>query len=119
MVYYDINLIKLFPDIISEAESKVKTLQATLFPPQLTHSGSYFSNFLIKTPFEEDEDSKYKVKDAPSREWFLNNKEADFTTQPARWPTECQVNDIAITRSLSTSFIRSKNSCLYIRTGMK
>ncbi|CAH1973717.1 unnamed protein product [Acanthoscelides obtectus] len=73
------------------SESSVKALQSALFLPPLSNTGSYFSNFLVKSPFDDDDDSKFKLKDVTSREWFVNSKEAPFNTQPPRWPTECQV----------------------------
>ncbi|XP_023013150.2 nna1 carboxypeptidase isoform X2 [Leptinotarsa decemlineata] len=78
---------------VKETETRVKTLQATLFPPQITSTSSYFANFLVKNQFDEDDESKFKIKELPSREWFPNNKDASFTLQPPRWPTECQVLD--------------------------
>lgn len=73
-------------------DSTVRHLQASLFPPQITTTSSYFSNFLVKTHFEDDEDgSKYQFKESSSRDWFPNNKDVAFTLQPPRWPTECQV----------------------------
>nr|CAH7714911.1 unnamed protein product [Callosobruchus chinensis] len=78
-------------DILQQSpESSVKALQSALFLPPLSNSGSYFSNFLVKAAFDDD-DSKFKLKDVNSKEWFVNSKEAPFNTQPPRWPTECQV----------------------------
>ncbi|CAG9819492.1 unnamed protein product [Phaedon cochleariae] len=75
---------------VSEIANKVRSLQATLFPPQITSSTSYFANFLVKTQFEDDD---FKNRESSSREWFQSSKEAAFSVQPPRWPTECQVLD--------------------------
>lgn len=73
-------------------DSTVRSLQAALFPPHITTTSSYFSNFLVKTHFEDDEEaSKYQFRDSSSRDWFTNSKDVAFTLQPPRWPTECQV----------------------------
>lgn len=89
----------MFTDIIrliyQGSGSTVASLQTALFPPQISTSSSYFANFLIKTHFEDDEDSvKYQIRESFSRDWFPNNKDVAFTLQPPRWPTECQVSTI-------------------------
>lgn len=90
--YYFSGKIYLILNVFFVAtESTVKSLQAALFPPQLTCSGSYFSNFLVKCQYEEDDDSRYKAKETSSKDWCTINKDISFTLQPPRWPTECQV----------------------------
>ncbi|XP_066142700.1 cytosolic carboxypeptidase 2-like isoform X2 [Euwallacea fornicatus] len=80
----------------TELEVNVRTLQACLFPPQLTTSSSYFSNFFVKTCHsevnEDDEEVKIKIKESFSlKEIFPAARDTAFVFQPPRWPTECQV----------------------------
>lgn len=76
------------------SEASVKNLQAALFPiasPRCT--GSFFANFLLKSPHADSEDNFRlpKIKESQSRELFSLNKEQAFSFQLPRWPTECQV----------------------------
>lgn len=68
-------------------EVTVRDLQATLFPP--TPKSGFFSNFYIKTNFEEDLDEV--KREVPAREIFSLTRESNFVPQAPRWPTECQV----------------------------
>lgn len=85
--YLDLNVL-----IVLGLDSTVRSLQAALFPPQITTTSSYFSNFLVKTHYDDDEDgTKYQPKESSSRDWISNTKDVAFTLQLPRWPTECQV----------------------------
>ncbi|XP_050303147.1 cytosolic carboxypeptidase Nna1-like isoform X2 [Anthonomus grandis grandis] len=79
----------------AELEASVKTLQACLFPPQLTSNSSYFSNFFVKscqTEIEDNEELRIKIKESFSfKEIFPAARDTAFVLQPPRWPTECQV----------------------------
>lgn len=78
-------------------ESTVKTLQAYLFPPQISNN-SYFSSFFIKPNLsDEDDEDKLKTREVSSKELFPYNQDTVFTSQQARWPTECQVLENRIT----------------------
>ncbi|XP_023311172.1 cytosolic carboxypeptidase Nna1-like isoform X2 [Anoplophora glabripennis] len=108
---------------IKDTDSTVKSLQAALFPPQLTCSGSYFSNFLLKCQYEEEDESKYKVKETSSKDWCTVNKDISFTLQPPRWPTECQVLEERVKHisyvppSLEPYYIATGNECQPKPTG--
>ncbi|KAL1505438.1 hypothetical protein ABEB36_005007 [Hypothenemus hampei] len=80
----------------TDLQTNVKTLQACLFPPQLTSSSGYFSNFFVKTCQTEidddDEEVHIKIKETFSlKEIFPAARDNAFILQPPRWPTECQV----------------------------
>ncbi|XP_030766572.1 cytosolic carboxypeptidase Nna1-like isoform X2 [Sitophilus oryzae] len=102
----------------AEYEADVKTLQNCLFPPQLTSSNSYFSNFFIKTTAsfnEDDEELRIKIKESfVARELFPSIKDAAFVLQPPRWPTECQVLEERIKH---ISYIPPSPEPYYLVTG--
>ncbi|XP_048523203.1 cytosolic carboxypeptidase 2 isoform X1 [Dendroctonus ponderosae] len=80
----------------ADLETNVRNLQACLFPPQLTASNSYFSNFFVKTCqsqiTEDDDELRIKIKESfPLKELFPAARDTAFILQPPRWPTECQV----------------------------
>ncbi|XP_019868764.1 cytosolic carboxypeptidase Nna1 isoform X2 [Aethina tumida] len=102
-----------------KAESQVKSLQATLFPPQYTGSASFFSNFLVKNrpPYSEneDDDCRNRVRESISKELFGGGfKEHSFSIQPPRWPTECQVLDERVTH---ISYVPPTVEPYYVVTG--
>ncbi|KAJ8944755.1 hypothetical protein NQ318_011662 [Aromia moschata] len=107
---------------ISVPDSKVKSLQASLFPPQLTSSGSYFSTFFIKTQTSEEDNSKCLVSES-FKDWLSINKDVDFTLQAPRWPTECQVVEervkhlIDIPPSFEPFYVPTGNECQPKPTG--
>ncbi|CAH1124535.1 unnamed protein product [Ceutorhynchus assimilis] len=96
--------------------NNVKTLQACLFPPQLTSSGSYFSNFFVKTcQIEDDDELRLKIKESFTlRELFPATKDTAFVLQPPRWPTECQVLEDKIEH---INYVPASPEPYYIVTG--
>uniref|UniRef100_A0A6P7FPX0 Cytosolic carboxypeptidase 2-like isoform X2 n=1 Tax=Diabrotica virgifera virgifera TaxID=50390 RepID=A0A6P7FPX0_DIAVI len=96
-----------------EPEGNVQSLQATLFPIKPTNSTSYFANFIIKSPAEED-DIRFKIRESPHKDWFSCNKDTPFDFQPPRWPTECQVLEERVKHIIDSP---STYEAYYIPTG--
>ncbi|CAH1237446.1 unnamed protein product [Diabrotica balteata] len=96
-----------------EPEGNVQSLQATLFPIKPTNSTSYFANFIIKSPAEED-DIRFKIRESPQKDWFSCNKDTPFDFQPPRWPTECQVLEERVKHIIDSP---STYEAYYIPTG--
>lgn len=77
-----------------ENNQDVQTLQSLLFPisprsPRRIASDGYLSNFLLKRSIYEQQNDVDLSKTKELREIYA--KESNCTSQPPRWPTECQV----------------------------
>ena len=99
---------------LCSADVTVRDLQASLFPPTPKTATSFFSNFYLKTNFDDDLTDDGIKKEAPQRELFSLSRESNFVPQPPRWPTECQVLEDKITH---ISYLPPTPEPYYVPTG--